>query len=139
MLKTTICQVQMKLYSLYHVCQGRKIGKCICVCICFKSASNYEVFFSICKGFKSWWYKNWNYTINWNDQFSFKIPERERGNKDKHESFTKINHVFSLDRYPWDHLFASVKLVTFQLFHMLRKQVIGPPSESNKSLMRIFY
>ena len=75
----------MKLYSLYHVCQGRKIGKCICVCICFKSASNYEVFFSICKGFKSWWYKNWNYTINWNDQFSFKIPERERGNKDKHE------------------------------------------------------
>lgn len=35
------------------VCQGKKIGKCICVCMYFKLASNYEVFFFICKGFKA--------------------------------------------------------------------------------------
>ena len=46
-LKTPVCQIQMKLCSLYCVCQGRKIGKCICMCVCvyFKLAFNYALFF----------------------------------------------------------------------------------------------
>lgn len=50
-----------------------------------------------------------------------KGKEEIKTNDIKQELFTKRNHVFSLDRHPRDHLFASVTLVTFPLFNMLRK------------------